>query len=57
VAERDRDADPAARGPVREYASGEIRSYEGRVNRWLLLLYAVLTAWAVYYLIRYWAAS
>jgi len=39
---------------VHEYAQGEIRSYEGRVNRWLLVVYAVLGVWAVYYLFTYW---
>lgn len=42
------------RGPTREYAGGEIRSYEGRVNRWLLVVYVVLGAWALYYLVAYW---
>jgi hypothetical protein len=41
-------------GPVREYAGGEIQSRRGRVNRWLLVVYAVLVLWAVYYLVTYW---
>jgi hypothetical protein len=40
--------------PAHEYAHGEIRAYEGRVNYWLLAVYAVLGVWAVYYLFRYW---
>ena len=28
------------RGPVEEYAGGEIRAYRGIVNRWLLVVYA-----------------
>jgi hypothetical protein len=42
------------RGPIEEYAGGEIRSYRGRVNRWLLVVYLALAAWAVYYLLTYW---
>jgi hypothetical protein len=43
-------ADPA----VEEFARGEIRSYHGRVNAWLLAVYAVLAVWGVYYLVRFW---
>ena len=39
---------------VEEYAQGEIRSYRGRVNAWLLVVYAVLAVWAIYYLFAYW---
>jgi hypothetical protein len=39
---------------VTEYAGGEISTYRGRVNRWLVVVYVVLAAWAVYYLVRYW---
>jgi hypothetical protein len=39
---------------VEEFARGEIRSYHGRVNRWLLAVYAVLAVWGVYYLFTYW---
>jgi hypothetical protein len=42
------------RGPVEEYAGGEVRSYRGIVNRWLLVVYAGLALWGVYYLVRYW---
>jgi hypothetical protein len=48
------DTDPEGRGPVHEYAGGEIRAYEGRVNAWLLVVYVILTVWGIYYLIRYW---
>jgi hypothetical protein len=41
-------------GAVEEYARGEIRAYHGIVNRWLLLVYAILAVWGVYYLFRYW---
>jgi hypothetical protein len=43
-------ADPAEE----EFARGEIRVYHGRVNAWLLTVYAVLAVWGVYYLIRFW---
>jgi len=39
---------------VEEFADGEIRSYRGRVNRWLLVVYAVLAVWGVYYLFAFW---
>ena len=48
---------PAAderRGPIEEHARGEIRSYHGIVNWWLLAVYAILTVWAIYYLFKYW---
>jgi len=54
MADADRDPAPGERRPVHEYARGEIQSYEGRVNRWLLVVYAVLAVWAVYYLFAYW---
>ncbi|HEV8616704.1 MAG TPA: hypothetical protein VGU22_14535 [Methylomirabilota bacterium] len=49
--------DRGRRGPIQEYAGGEIRSYRGIVNRWLLVVYAILAVWAVYYLIVYWSAA
>jgi len=54
MAEPEADRLAPDRGPVHEYAQGEIRAYEGRVNRWLLAVYAVLGVWAVYYLFKYW---
>jgi hypothetical protein len=46
----------AAPGPteVEQFADGEIQSYHGRVNIWLLVVYAVLAVWGVQYLVRYW---
>jgi len=41
-------------GEVETYAGGEIRVYRGIVNRWLLVVYAVLAVWGVYYLVRHW---
>ncbi len=49
IAEHERE-----RGHIEEFAQGEIRSYHGFVNRWLLLVYAVLTIWGVYYLVKFW---
>ncbi len=54
MAEPERNGGRSDRGPEREYAGGEIRSYEGRVNRWLLVVYVVLGVWGVYYLVTYW---
>ena len=54
MAEPERNGDRSDREPEREYAGGEIRSYERRVNRWLLAVYVVLGVWAVYYLVAYW---
>ena len=41
-------------GPIEEYAQGEIRAYHGIVNKWLLVVYAILFVWGVYYLVKYW---
>ena len=32
------------------YAGGEIKAYHGKVNKWLLPVYALLFLWALYYL-------
>jgi hypothetical protein len=47
-------ADEDGRGPVHDYAGGEIQSYAGRVNRWLLVVYVILALWSIYYLVAYW---
>ncbi|TMQ15370.1 MAG: hypothetical protein E6K82_25425 [Candidatus Rokuibacteriota bacterium] len=39
---------------VHDYADGEIQTRTGRVNRWLLVVYAILALWSVYYLVVYW---
>jgi hypothetical protein len=54
MAEAERPSDTPEHGPVHEYAEGEVQSYEGSVNWWLLVVYAVLGVWAVYYLFIYW---
>ena len=51
----DGGAEPArGRGPVEEYGGGEVRTHHGIVNGWLLVVYAVLALWGVYYLVRHW---
>jgi hypothetical protein len=52
-------AEPEGTGPhadpaVQEFAGGEIRSDHGRVDGWLLAVYAVLAVWGVYYLFQFW---
>ncbi len=39
---------------VHDYGGGEVSTRAGRVNRWLLAVYAVLAIWGVYYLVAYW---
>jgi hypothetical protein len=41
-------------GEVEHYAQGEIRVRRGIVNAWLLVVYAALAIWAVYYLFEFW---
>lgn len=36
-----------------EYAS-DVESYEGTVPAWLIMIYAGLVIWGIYYLITYW---
>jgi hypothetical protein len=36
---------------IERYAGGELQSRHGSINRWLLVLYAVLFLWSIYYLI------
>jgi len=50
----DLQAGEQRRGPIEEHAHGEVRSYHGIVNAWLLAVYAILTVWAIYYLFTYW---
>ena len=39
---------------LEKYAEGDIEVRHGRVNLWLVLVYAVLFAWAVYYGLSFW---
>jgi hypothetical protein len=43
-------ADPA----VESFADGEVQSFHGRVDAWLLAVYSVLAVWGVYYVIKFW---
>lgn len=36
------------------YAGGSIQAYHGTIPVWLLVVYAVLFAWALYYLFSRW---
>lgn len=38
---------------VHDYAGGEVSTRAG-VNRWLLVVYAILAVWGAYYLVAYW---
>lgn len=38
----------------KETFPGGVESYEGTVPAWLLIVYAVVIVWGIYYLIRYW---
>ena len=42
---------------LERYAGGEIEVRPGRVNRWLLVVYAVLAVWGIWYLFACWTAS
>lgn len=37
-----------------EYGGGHIEARHGRINAWLLVVYAVLFVWAIYYGYVYW---
>jgi hypothetical protein len=39
---------------MEEYAGGTIQSRHGYFPVWLLVVYAVLFIWALYYLVVYW---
>ena len=45
---------PHGEPETEEFAGGEIQSFHGRVNGWLLAVYAVLGVWGVYYLFKFW---
>jgi hypothetical protein len=49
IAEHERE-----RGDIEEFAGGEVSSYHGRVDLWLLAVYAALAVWGVYYLVKFW---
>jgi hypothetical protein len=39
---------------LEEYAGGYIKAWVGRIPAWLLVVYAVLFVWALYYGWQYW---
>jgi|AP45_3_1055517.scaffolds.fasta_scaffold158802_3 hypothetical protein len=36
------------------YGDGSVSARHGGINRWLLVVYAVLFVWALYYAFTYW---
>ncbi len=62
--ETERKHDPAAaaadasaaheHGKLEEYAGGYIQAHHGTIAPWLLVVYAVLFVWALYYMVFYW---
>ena len=44
--------DPA--DEVEKFADGEVSARHGRVNKWLMVVYAIMFVWAIYYGITYW---
>jgi hypothetical protein len=54
------DSDPGGQDPVplhehiESYGGGHIKGRHGRVDRWLLVVYAVLFFWSFYYAFTYW---
>ncbi len=47
-------AGDGAHDELEEYAGGYIKARVGRIPAWLLVVYAVLFIWALYYLVTYW---
>lgn len=45
-------SDPA--DELERFADGEISARHGRVNKWLMIVYAIMFVWAIYYGITYW---
>jgi hypothetical protein len=39
---------------LEEYAGGYIKAWVGHIPVWLLVVYAVLFMWALYYMVNYW---
>ena len=36
------------------YGGGHIEARHGRVDGWLLIVYAIMLVWSIYYGIKYW---
>ncbi len=39
---------------VESYGGGDVQARHGRINGWLLVVYAIMWVWALYYGITYW---
>ena len=39
---------------VEDYGGGHVHARHGRINSWLLVVYAIMCLWALYYGITYW---
>lgn len=55
--ENGKTTQPTASEPgheMEEYAGGYIKARVGRIPIWLLVVYAVLFVWALYYVVHYW---
>jgi hypothetical protein len=46
--------DSPAHHELEEYAGGYIQAWVGHIPAWLLVVYAVLFVWALYYVVTYW---
>jgi hypothetical protein len=39
---------------VESYGGGDVQARHGRINGWLLVVYAIMWVWALYYGVTYW---
>ena len=39
---------------IEQYGADQLQARHGRINRWLLVVYLILIAWALYYGVTYW---
>lgn len=42
---------------VKERYAPDVESYEGRIPRWMAVVYVGLIAWGIYYLVAYWGGG
>ncbi len=54
MSEHGKVTDPTTNEPLEEYAGGYILERVGRIPIWLLVVYAILFLWALYYIVVYW---
>jgi hypothetical protein len=50
----DREKQTRREDELEDYAGGYIQSHHSSIQPWLLVVYAVLFVWALYYLYVYW---